>query len=61
MEECSQSNLCFLDHFGTFMPCSATFLLEVSESVSLKVTTEDYSRGKLYIFDAIALNKQGEV
>ena len=28
------------------MPCSATFLLEVSEPVSLKVTTENYFRSK---------------
>ena len=44
--EYNQSNLCVLDHFGTFMTCSATFLLEVSEPVSLKVTTEDYFRGE---------------
>ena len=28
------------------MSCSATFLQEVSEQVSLKVTTEDCFRGK---------------
>ena len=28
------------------MPCSATFLLEVSEPISLKVTTENYFRSK---------------
>ena len=44
------------------MSCSVTFLLEVREPVSLKVTTEDYFRGKkmskLYIFDAITLNQK---
>ena len=28
------------------MPCPVTFLLEVSESVSLKVNSKDYFRGK---------------
>ena len=28
------------------MPCSVTFLLEVSEPVSLKVNSKDYFRGK---------------
>ena len=28
-----QSNLCFLDQFGTLLSCSATFLPEVSEPV----------------------------
>ena len=62
LPEYNQSNLCVLDHFGTFMTCSARFLLEVSEPVSLKVTTEDYFRGKkmskLYIFDTIALDQK---
>ena len=44
------------------MSCSATFLLKVSEPVSLKVTTEDYFGDKkmsqLYIFDVIAPNQK---
>ena len=30
------------DHFGAFLLCSATFVLEVSEFVSLEVTSKDY-------------------
>ena len=47
MEECKQTDLCFLDHFGTFMHCPATFLPGVSEPVSLKVITETHFRGKI--------------
>ena len=46
MEEYNQSNLGLLDRFGTFMSYSATFLLEVGEPISLKISTEDYFRSK---------------
>ena len=46
MEKQNQSNLCFLDHYGTLMSCSATVLLEAGELVSLKVTNENYFGGK---------------
>ena len=44
------------------MSCLATFLREVSEPVSLKVTTYDYFQGKkmskLYVFDTVALDQK---
>lgn len=35
------------DHFGALLLCSVTFVLEVSEFDSLKVTSKDYFRVKI--------------
>ena len=39
MEDCGQGSSCFSGNIWLFIPCSATYFLEVSARVSLKVTT----------------------
>ena len=44
--ECVQNNLSLSDKFGTCIPCSASFFLEVFACVSLKRSTKVFFRGK---------------
>ena len=39
--ECSQGNLYISDRLRTFIPCSATYILEVGAQVWLKVAKKD--------------------
>ena len=45
-EKCNQSNLSVSDQFGMVISFSATFVLEVTAQVSLKVATKCSFRGK---------------
>ena len=45
-EECNQKVGNVFDQFRITKPCSATYFLEVSARVSLKVATKQSSRGK---------------
>ena len=45
-EECDQSSLSVSDKFGVITPFSATFVLEMSVQVSLKVANKGSFRGK---------------
>ena len=44
-EECDEKNLGFSDKFGSSIPCSARYFLEVSAHVSLEVATKSYFMG----------------
>ena len=45
-EECDRCKLCFSENFGTFIPFSTTYFLEVSEHISLKRATNGFLRDK---------------
>ena len=46
MEECDQKFWIIFDQFGIFISCWATYFLEVSVRVLLKVATKGFIRGK---------------
>ena len=46
MEESNSNNLSVSDKFGMFIPCSATYFLEVSALASLKVAINASFKGK---------------
>ena len=45
-EKCDQQNRSFSSKSEMFMPCAATYFLEVGARVSLKITTKGYFKGK---------------
>ena len=63
MDECNQSNLCFMNNFEGLIPWTTIYFLEVCARVSPKVTTNGIFRAKqiskISIFEAIIL-KQNE-
>ena len=61
-KECDRSNLSVSDKFGMITPFSATFVLEMSAQVSLKVANKgsfrDKKPEKTCIFEAIFLKQK---
>ena len=60
-EECNQKTLNVSDNFGTVIPCSAIYFLEVNAYVALKSSLKRQKNPEIQHFEAIFLKQKGKM